>query len=54
MTFYAGKKYSEMDRYGICRRAPLFFLHIPKTAGMSIRGYLENQYQFRDVLPANT
>lgn len=35
-------------------RGPLFFMHIPKTAGMSMRSYLAGQYSARDVCPAST
>jgi hypothetical protein len=33
-------------------RAPLFFMHIPKTAGMSMRQYLNNQYPADEICPA--
>ena len=35
-------------------RGPLFFMHIPKTAGMSMRSYLAGQYLARNVCPAST
>ena len=41
-----------MDAFQIGTRDPLFFMHIPKTAGMSMRLYLSEQYQARDVCPA--
>jgi hypothetical protein len=41
-----------MDRFHIGDREPLFFMHIPKTAGMSMRLYLGGQYQTHDVCPA--
>jgi hypothetical protein len=41
-----------MDRFHIGDRKPLFFMHIPKTAGMSMRLYLSGQYQVHDVCPA--
>lgn len=43
-----------MDRFQVTARDPLFFMHIPKTAGMSMRSYLAGQYSARDVCPANT
>jgi hypothetical protein len=39
-------------RFKIANRGPIFFLHIPKTAGTSLRTYLRNQYQPVDVMPA--
>jgi hypothetical protein len=36
------------------QRAPLFFMHIPKTAGMSMRAYLSDQYSSSVICPANT
>ena len=44
----------DMDRFQITARGPLFFMHIPKTAGMSMRSYLAGQYSARDVCPAST
>jgi hypothetical protein len=41
-----------MDRFHVGDREPLFFMHIPKTAGMSMRLYLSGQYQTHDVCPA--
>jgi hypothetical protein len=41
-----------IDAFTTGSRAPLFFMHIPKTAGMSMRQYLNNQYQADDVCPA--
>ncbi len=43
-----------MDKFEMAARAPLFFMHIPKTAGMSMRSYLAEQYSARDICPANT
>lgn len=43
---------SLMDVFHIGRRAPLFFMHIPKTAGMSMRQYLGEQYHPCDICPA--
>ena len=40
------------DRFVIDVREPLFFMHIPKTAGTSMRLYLRNQYRAEDVCPA--
>lgn len=36
------------------QRGPLFFMHIPKTAGMALRSYLANQYEAKDICPANS
>jgi hypothetical protein len=41
-----------MDSFRIKARAPLFFMHIPKTAGMSMRLYLREQYEAHDICPA--
>jgi hypothetical protein len=41
-----------MQVFEVARRAPLFFMHMPKTAGMSMRAYLENQYYAKDICPA--
>ena len=41
-----------MRVFEVARREPLFFMHIPKTAGMSMRAYLENQYYGQDICPA--
>jgi hypothetical protein len=41
-----------MDAFRTGSRAPLFFMHIPKTAGMSMRQYLDNQYQADEICPA--
>jgi hypothetical protein len=41
-----------MDAFTTGSRAPLFFMHIPKTAGMSMRQYLDNQYQAGEICPA--
>jgi len=41
-----------MDAFKTGSRAPLFFMHIPKTAGMSMRQYLNNQYQADEICPA--
>ncbi len=35
--------------FPVVRRAPLFFMHIPKTAGTSMRLFLETQYNDRDI-----
>lgn len=35
----------------IGERKKLFFMHIPKTAGMSLRLYLSNQYLTEDICP---
>jgi len=43
-----------LEKFKIGRRGPIFFLHIPKTAGMSMRAYLRNQYQPSDLMPAET
>jgi hypothetical protein len=40
-----------VDRFQIKPRAPLFFMHIPKTAGMSMRSYLSDQYDPQDICP---
>lgn len=40
-----------MDEFQIGERAPLFFMHIPKTAGMSMRLYLSGQYRTHHVCP---
>ncbi len=34
-------------------RPPIFFLHLPKTAGMTVRLFLENQYPVDRMLPAS-
>ena len=41
-----------MEAFKTGSRAPLFFMHIPKTAGMSMRQYLSNQYQADEICPA--
>lgn len=41
-----------MDRFAVGARESLFFMHIPKTAGMSMRLYLSGQYPTGDVCPA--
>lgn len=41
-----------MEQLHIGTREPLFFMHVPKTAGMSMRLFLRNQYHIRDVCPA--
>jgi hypothetical protein len=41
-----------LDAFKTGSRAPLFFMHIPKTAGMSMRHYLNNQYQDDEICPA--
>jgi hypothetical protein len=35
--------------FSASRREPLFFMHIPKTAGTSMRLFLETQYADRDI-----
>ena len=40
-----------MDQFEVGAREPLFFSHIPKTAGMSMRLYLSEQYQAQDICP---
>ncbi len=42
---------SKMDVFEIGTRGPLFFMHIPKTAGMSMRQYLREQYHPHEILP---
>jgi len=41
-----------MNRFQVGQRAPLFFMHIPKTAGTSLRRFLADQYAAQDVCPA--
>jgi hypothetical protein len=41
-----------LDAFTIGTRKPLFFMHIPKTAGMSMRQYLGEQYQPHEICPA--
>jgi len=41
-----------MEQLQVGTREPLFFMHIPKTAGMSMRLYLDGQYHAQDVCPA--
>ena len=43
-----------MHSFETPQRAPLFFMHIPKTAGMSMRAYLGDQYSPSTICPANT
>ena len=43
-----------MDHFQAGTRIPLFFMHIPKTAGMSMRMYLGEQYHPRDICPAES
>jgi hypothetical protein len=40
-----------MHSFQIRARQPLFFMHIPKTAGMSMRLYLSEQYHPHDISP---
>jgi hypothetical protein len=40
-----------MDQFQIGPREPLFFMHITKTAGMSMRLYLRGQYHPHEVFP---
>jgi len=41
-----------MDVFQPGTRGPLFFMHIPKTAGMSMRQYLNEQYHPEEICPA--
>ena len=41
-----------MDAFQAGARAPLFFMHIPKTAGMSMRLYLGQQYHPNEIATA--
>lgn len=41
-----------MEKFSLGNRPPLFFMHIPKTAGSSIRMFLENQYHAEEIYPA--
>jgi hypothetical protein len=43
-----------MDYFRTGVRAPLFFMHIPKTAGMSMRMYLGEQYHPHEICPAES
>jgi hypothetical protein len=43
-----------MQTFETPQRAPLFFMHIPKTAGMSMRAYLSDQYSPSVTCPAKT
>ena len=43
-----------MQMFETPQRDPLFFMHIPKTAGMSMRAYLSDQYSESVTCPANT
>lgn len=43
---------AEMDRFIIGQRPPLYFMHIPKTAGTSMRRFLADQYRPGEVCPA--
>lgn len=40
-----------MEPFRIEAREPLFFMHIPKTAGTSMRLYLSEQYQVHETCP---
>jgi hypothetical protein len=40
------------EHFDVADREPLFFMHIPKTAGMSMRLYLSGQYRQQVVCPA--
>jgi hypothetical protein len=40
------------DVFRVRARDPLLFLHMPKTAGTSMRTYLARQYAIGDILPA--
>jgi hypothetical protein len=42
-----------LDRFRANSRTPLFFSHIPKTAGTSLRSFLANQYHPSEICPAN-
>jgi hypothetical protein len=35
------------------KRPRIFFMHIPKTAGMTLRNFLGNQYPVSQRMPAN-
>jgi hypothetical protein len=41
-----------MDVFQTGTRGPLFFMHIPKTARMSMRQYLSDQYHPHEICPA--
>ena len=41
----------DLGTFQIGARAPLFFMHIPKTAGTSMRLYLGEQYRRHEVYP---
>ena len=43
-----------MQMFETPKRDPLFFMHIPKTAGMSMRAYLNDQYSPSVSCPATT
>lgn len=37
------------SQFPVARRMPIFFMHIPKTAGTSVRLFLESQYSDGDI-----
>jgi hypothetical protein len=43
---------SPLDAFQVGTRGPLFFMHIPKTAGMSMRQYLNGQYHPSEICRA--
>jgi hypothetical protein len=49
-----GRNDTLMQIFETPQRDPLFFMHIPKTAGMSMRAYLSDQYSPLVTCPANT
>ncbi len=40
-----------MERFVAGSRRPLFFMHIPKTGGLSLRSHLRNQYRIDEIFP---
>lgn len=43
---------TQLNTFDTGIREPVFFMHIPKTAGMSMRQYLDNQYHQTEICPA--
>ena len=43
--------HGDVPKFEIGTRSPILFLHIPKTAGVSIRQFLANQYHAKDICP---